>query len=117
MQRFELEKLFPSSSLLNQHGSIHLKQTGRFRVRQGSPVPKRSSPIEVRPELQKSLYGFVLLCERCYCNLWLLVKVLPNKRKRLKTAGERSDKEKEAHRDRFGGRGHEVTQEAESDGG
>lgn len=119
MQRFELEKCFPSSCLLNQHSSVQLKQTGRFRVRQGSPVPKRSSPIEVRPELQKSLYGFVLLCERCYCNLWLLVKVLPNKRKRLKTAGERSNKEEEeeAHRDRFRGRGHEVTQEAESDGG
>lgn len=81
MQRFELEKLFLSSCLLNQHSSVHQKQASRFRVRQDSPESKLSSPTEVRPELQKSLYGFVLLCERCYCNWWLLVKVLPNKKK------------------------------------
>lgn len=98
-----VRKTFPSSCLLNHCSFIHQKQAGRFRVRQDSPVPKRSSPIEVCPELQKSLYGFVLLCVRCYCNLWLLVKVLQNERKRLKTAGERSNKEKEAHRDRFRG--------------
>lgn len=101
MQRFELEKLFPFSRLLNHHSSIHQKQAGHFGNE--SPVPKRSSPVEVCPEIQKSLYGFVLLCECCYCHLWLLDKVIPNKTKRLKTAGERSDKEKEAHWDRFRG--------------
>lgn len=55
------------------------------------------------PRLPTSLYGFVLLCERYYCHLFLLDTDIPEQKRKekkkelLEMVNERSDEEKEAH--------------------
>lgn len=55
------------------------------------------SVAQTPPKLQTSLYGFVLLCERYYCHLFLLDRDIPEQKKQLEMVNERSDEEKEAH--------------------
>lgn len=38
----------------------------------GSPKPQTAMPGSYPPKSQKSLYGFVLLREGCYCHLFLV---------------------------------------------